>query len=152
MNKVQEIITRAFEKAGFTLEKNNLKTREWELYKILKSKAVGKENQIKGREIIDLNIGYLNTAEIRESIAKMKNSTIIQRIICATPNGYYLAATEEEAIKYLLADRKRYKKGLKTNYSQVQKLRLNGQQRITFGKYEREYIQSISDDLGEDDE
>lgn len=43
-------------------------------------------------------------------------------------------------------------KGLKANYNQVKKLRLNGQGRITFGKYEKEYIQSISDDLGGENE
>ena len=133
-------------------EKSELTTREWELYKLLKEKAVGKQNQIKGIDIINEHIGYTCTPDIRTSIAKMKNSYVIKRIICATNNGYYLAQTEEEAIEYLQADRKRYKKGLKANYNQVKKLRLNGQGRITFGKYEREYIQSISDDLGGENE
>jgi len=152
MKTFKEAIEKLKADIGLTSKKNKLSTREWELYKLLKRKAVGKQNQIKGIDIINEHIGYTCTPDIRKSIAKMKNSSIIQRIICATNNGYYLAQTEEEAIQYLEADRKRYKKGLKANYNQVKKLRLNGQGRITFGKYEKEYIQSISDDLGGENE
>lgn len=129
------------------MRKKELTSREWHLYKTLKEKAVGKENAMSSKQIIKELIGYTSSEDIRVGIANIKNSSVINRIICANGRGYYLAATEEEAVDYIQRDRKRYLKGLKANYSQVRKLRLHDQKRIQFGKYEREFIRSISDDL-----
>ncbi len=122
-----------------------LTSLEWKVYELLKQ-FIGKENTISANEI-KLHFNLTATVEVRNIIAKLKKSDIIKRVICADNRGYYLASNEQEAIDYLKSDKMRYLKGLVANYSQVEKLSLNNQTRLTFGRYERDFIISLSEDL-----
>lgn len=122
-----------------------LNSLDWKIYTELKN-YVGKDNKISATELKEVfNLG--DTVEIRNSIARLKKSDIIKRVICADNKGYYLASNEQEAVDYLKSDKQRYLKGLVANYSQVEKLSLNNQARLTFGNYERDFIISLSQDL-----
>jgi len=122
-----------------------LTTLDWNIYKVLKQ-HIGKANPITAKTIMEM-FRLNDTAEVRRVIAKLKNSEIIKRVICANQRGYYLASNEKEALDYLKSDKQRYLKGLVANSNQVEKLSLHNQARLTFGKYEREVVIALSEDL-----
>lgn len=130
------------------LFKNKLNTLDWNLYKLLRDEGhIGLDNTITSTQILALNMGFTTDETVRASIYKIKCSNEIKRIVIASSKGYALASSEEEAIKYLDSDKKRACKQLKSNYEQRRKLSLNGQRKLKIGKYEKEFVKSISDDL-----
>ena len=122
------------------MTKTNLTTTEWNVYNTLKANTQnGRWTSM--RELASTN--DLTERNLRKVIVKLKDSNEIQKIIISDHKlGYKLLSSEEEH-DYL--DRKKVEilKKLKRYYKDVKRFNLNNQTKITFGKYERDYFESI---------
>lgn len=122
------------------MTKTKLTTIEWNVYNTLKNNTQnGKWTSM--RELALIN--GVSERVLRKIIITLKDSDEIQKIIISDHKlGYKLLSNEKEH-DYL--DRKKIEilKKLKRYYKDVKRFNLNNQTKITFGKYERDYFESI---------
>ena len=112
-----------------------------------------KERSLEGKwtsqkEIRDylINNGYaekIGLRTIRRNINEIRKDDTIQKIILTDYSKGYRLMTDEEEIDYLKKRKISILKMLKQYYKDVNRFNMNNQFKITFGKYEREYIESI---------
>ena len=120
---------------------------QWRIYDFIKERSLeGKWTSQK--EIRDYLINN-NFAEkiglrtIRRNINEIRKDDIIQKIILTDYSKGYRLMTDEEELDYLKKRKISILKMLKQYYKDVNRFNMNNQFKITFGKYEREYIESI---------
>ena len=120
---------------------------QWRIYDFIKERSLeGKWTSQK--EIRDYLINN-NFAEkiglrtIRRNINEIRKDDIIQKIILTDYSKGYRLMTDEEEIDYLKKRKISILKMLKQYYKDVKRFNMNNQFKITFGKYEREYIESL---------
>ena len=120
---------------------------QWRIYDFIKERSLeGKWTSQK--EIRDYLINN-NFAEkrglrtIRRNINEIRKDDIIQKIILTDYSKGYRLMTDEEELDYLKKRKISILKMLKQYYKDVKRFNMNNQFKITFGKYEREYIESI---------
>lgn len=140
-------------KLGNIIEKfnrDNMKYRKnrplaYNIYKYLKTNAVGYENRVKSSELMrEFNINTNET--LRTYIQEIRLSDTMQKIICSEPTsdgGYWIATNDEEVYQTLQHLYNRAMKMLKTYSTIKKKYRLNNQTRIKLNKYEKEIYESI---------
>ena len=133
---------------------NDLTTRQWELYKLLKDVyKVDSGRYLSNREIykalrehyppLKENVYWNNQTarrNITDDILALKKSKIIQVIILTTVRGSKIASQGD--LKQLERDRISHLKSLKVIYSQLGKIKLDGQERIVLNK-EKEFIETF---------
>lgn len=120
---------------------------QWRIYDFIKERSIeGKWTSQK--EIRDYLINN-NFAEkiglrtIRKYVHDIREDDTIQKIILTDyVKGYHLMSDEEE-LDYLKKRKISILKMLKQYYKDVKRFNMNNQVKITFGKYEREYIESL---------
>lgn len=130
------------------MKTKDLTTRQWDLYKFLKSQYE-EGRYISKREICDnlpqhysINQGETRLCRTIESdVRKINDNIIIQKIIVSNRKGYKIG-TREECEVYLEKRFKRDLKSLKLNWALSKKVQLDGQMRLTFGQ-EREFIETF---------
>lgn len=145
--------------------------RTWKVYQFLKENCVGEENKMKGKDIVENLIlndkdGIFNEYRIetfRADIVKIKNNSVIKRIISSNHYGYWLSTKEDEndGLYYQKIKIKKQIKncilnGVSIEYfynclNEMKELSLgnkvsNGQKRIVINK-EKDEIVKKSDDL-----
>lgn len=120
---------------------------QWRIYDFIKERSLeGKWTSQK--EIRDYLINN-NFAEkiglrtIRRNINEIRKDDIIQKIILTDYSKGYRLMTDEEELDYLKKRKISILKMLKQYYKDVNRFNMNNQFKITFGQYEREYIESI---------
>ena len=120
---------------------------QWRIYDFIKERSLeGKWTSQK--EIRDYLINN-NFAEkiglrtIRRNINEIRKDDIIQKIILTDYSKGYRLMTDEEELDYLKKRKISILKMLKQYYKDVKRFNMNNQFKITFEKYEREYIESI---------
>lgn len=120
---------------------------QWRIYDFIKERSLeGKWTSQK--EIRDYLINN-NFAEkiglrtIRRNINEIRKDDIIQKIILTDYSKGYRLMTDEEELDYLKKRKISILKMLKQYYKDVKRFNMNNQFKITFGQYEREYIESI---------
>lgn len=120
---------------------------QWRIYDFIKERSLeGKWTSQK--EIRDYLINN-NFAEkiglrtIRRNINEIRKDDIIQKIILTDYSKGYRLMTDEEELDYLKKRKISILKMLKQYYKDVKRFNMNNQFKITFGKYEREFIESI---------
>ena len=120
---------------------------QWRIYDFIKERSLeGKWTSQK--EIRDYLINN-NFAEkiglrtIRRNINEIRKDDTIQKIILTDYSKGYRLMTDEEELDYLKKRKISILKMLKQYYKDVNRFNMNNQFKITFGKYEREYIESI---------
>lgn len=120
---------------------------QWKIYNYIKERSLeGKWTSQK--EIRDYLINN-NFAEkiglrtIRRNINEIRKDDTIQKIILTDYSKGYRLMSDEEEIDYLKKRKISILKMLKQYYKDVNRFNMNNQVKITFGKYEREYIESL---------
>ena len=120
---------------------------QWRIYDFIKERSLeGKWTSQK--EIRDYLINN-NFAEkiglrtIRKNVHDIRECDTIQKIILTDYSKGYRLMTDEEELDYLKKRKISILKMLKQYYKDVKRFNMNNQFKITFGKYEREYIESI---------
>ena len=120
---------------------------QWRIYDFIKERSLeGKWTSQK--EIRDYLINN-NFAEkiglrtIRRNINEIRKNDTIQKIILTDYSKGYRLMTDEEELDYLKKRKISILKMLKQYYKDVNRFNMNNQFKIAFGKYEREYIESI---------
>ena len=112
-----------------------------------------KERSLEGKwtsqkEIRDylINNGYaekIGLRTIRRNVHDIRQEDTIQKIILTDYSKGYRLMTDEEEIDYLKKRKISILKMLKQYYKDVNRFNMNNQVKITFGKYERDYIESL---------
>lgn len=119
----------------------SLTTLEWNVYNTIK------ENTQKGMwtSMKSLAIKYgVSEREIRRIIMILKdNDNEIHKIILSDHKKGYKLMSNKEEINYLAKKKIHILKMFKRYYKDVKRFNLNNQTKITFGKYERDYFESI---------
>ena len=120
---------------------------QWRIYDFIKERSLeGKWTSQK--EIRDYLINN-NFAEkiglrtIRRNVHDIRQEDTIQKIILTDYSKGYRLMTDEEEIDYLKKRKISILKMLKQYYKDVNRFNMNNQVKITFGKYERDYIESL---------
>ena len=80
---------------------------------------------------------------IRKNVHDIRQEDTIQKIILTDYSKGYRLMTDEEEIDYLKKRKISILKMLKQYYKDVNRFNMNNQVKITFGKYERDYIESL---------
>ena len=118
---------------------------DYKMYEYLKKNATGYSKRVKSSTLMkEFNIKDNKT--LRQHIQNIRNDEILQKIVCSEAGkngGYWIANNEQEIEETLEHLYKRAMEMLKTYSSIKRKAKLNGQYRIKFSKYEREYIESV---------
>lgn len=117
-----------------------LNTIEWCVYNAIKENS--NNNQWTSMSELSQMFNRSNR-NIRKIINKIRKNEKIQKIILTDyKNGYKLMTCEEE---YLYLEKRKISllKQLKQYYKDVKRFNMNNQFKITFGKYERDFIESI---------
>ena len=128
--------------------KNDLNTRQWDLYKFLKSQYESGK-YISKREICENLPQHYKFNEkqtrlcrdIEDDIREINECELIQKIIVSSQKGYKIGS-KEECEKYIEKRFIRDLKNLKLNWLLSRKVNLDNQMRLTFGK-EREFIETF---------
>lgn len=119
----------------------------YKIYEYLKNNAVGRENRVKSRTL--MNMFDINTNEtLRTYIQEIRESDTLQKIVCSEASsngGYWIATNDEEVYQTLQHLYKRSMKMLHTYSIIKRKYRLNNQMKIKLNKYEKTIYKSISD-------
>lgn len=123
-----------------------LRTIDWEIYNVIKKrseqglwtcrKAI--LEYLRGRG------GALSERELRKSINRIRNCDTIQKVLLissAKEKGYKFFTSSSD-VEYLVKERIKLLKMLKTYYKNITRLEKNGQYRIVFNK-ERNIIESV---------
>ena len=132
------------------MQKDNLTTRQWALYNFLKDNYedglyISKETictwlpehyQIKDNET-------RTCRTIENDIREINNCDLIQKIIVSNKVGYKIG-NKEECLRYLKKRWDRDIKSIELNRKLSEKVGLDNQMRLTFGKgFERDYIETF---------
>ena len=80
---------------------------------------------------------------VRYIISRIRKDETIQKIILSDYNKGYRLMQSDEEFDYLLRRKNSILKMLKQYWKDVEKYEKNNQTRITFGEYERDYIESL---------
>jgi hypothetical protein len=121
---------------------------EYRIYDYLKKNAIGYENRIKGNKLMQI-FGINDNKTLREHIKKIRDSSILQKIVCSeagSGGGYWMPITQEEVYLTLQHLYKRSMKMLSTYATIKRKSKLNNQRRFKLGKYEKEVYESLMED------
>ena len=117
-----------------------LTTLEWNVYNTLK------DNTQNGKWTSMRDLAIMNNIPertLRYVITTLKESDEIQKIIISDHKlGYKLLSSEEEQ-EYLERKKVEILKKFKRYWKDVERYNRNNQTKITFGKYERDYFESI---------
>ena len=123
----------------------NLKTIEWKIYEYLKERTL-QDKWTSQQELID----YLATINfnickrtLRKHIQNIRKSDKIQKIILTSYTYGYKIMSDEEQRDILIQRRINILKALKQSNRDIKKYNMNGQTKITFGKKERDFIESL---------
>lgn len=117
------------------------------IYNYIKERSIdGKwtsQKEIRDYLIISGYAENIGLRTIRKCIHDIREDDTIQKIILTDYSKGYRLMTDEEEIDYLKNRKISILKMLKQYYKDVKRFNLNNQVKITFGKYEREYIESL---------
>ena len=120
---------------------------QWRIYDFIKERSLeGKWTSQKEIRDYLINNGYaekIGLRAIRRNIHDIRQEDTIQKIILTDYSKGYRLMTDEEEIDYLKKRKISILKMLKQYYKDVKRFNMNNQFKITFGKYEREYIESL---------
>ena len=83
---------------------------------------------------------------ITKDIRTINNSDIIQKVIIANRNGVKLA-NEQEFTRYIKSEYSAIFRRLERTRKKERKAGLDGQMKITLGKYERDTVEAFVDGL-----
>lgn len=124
-----------------------LKTIDWKIYNFIKSRSEKGlwTSRTQVREYLSLEGFNVDDRTIRKHINNIRNNDTIQKVllISSSKNKGYKFYTSQEDYSYLYKERVKILKMLQTWYKDYQRLENNGQMKITFKPYERDYIQSV---------
>lgn len=120
---------------------------QWRIYDFIKERSIeGKwtsQKEIRDYLINKNFVGKIGLRTIRKYVHDIREDDTIQKIILTDyVKGYHLMSDEEE-LDYLKKRKISILKMLKQYYKDVKRFNMNNQFKITFGKYEREYIESL---------
>lgn len=120
---------------------------QWRIYNYIKERSIVGE-WTSQKEIRDYlkNNGYaekIGLRTIRRNINEIRKDDTIQKIILTDYSKGYRLMSGEEELDYLKKRKISILKMLKQYYKDVKRFNMNNQVKITFGKYEREYIESL---------
>lgn len=120
---------------------------QWRIYDFIKERSLeGKWTSQKEIRDYLINNGYaekIGLRAIRRNIHDIRQEDTIQKIILTDYSKGYRLMTDEEEIDYLKKRKISILKMLKQYYKDVNRFNMNNQVKITFGKYERDYIESL---------
>lgn len=146
-----------------------LNSRQWKIYNFLKRNCVGKNNQMKAKDIISslqksdsdlFNDKYI-VENFRKDLRTIRQSDVITRLIGSNRKGYWMMLKgEENGLTYMKSQIATHiktcvKSGIPVAYfHQIinnieETIVTDNQQKITFSPYERCEIKKYSDDLVE---
>lgn len=126
-------------------ERVELNSFEWTIYNIIRERS----EQGMWTSQTELNTqlflkGYdVSLRMTRKHLQFIKKNDKIQKIIMSNSKLGYKLMSDEEELKYLLAKKKEALGRLKRFWKDYKRFEQNGQGRIVFGQYEREYIESL---------
>lgn len=120
---------------------------QWRIYDFIKERSLDKEwtsqKEIRDYLINNDYVEKISLRTIRKNIHDIRKDDTIQKIILTDyVKGYRLMSYEEE-FDYLKKRKISILKMLKQYYKDVNRFNMNNQIKIVFGKYEREYIESL---------
>ena len=120
---------------------------QWRIYDFIKERSLEKkwtsQKEIRDYLINNDYIEKISLRTIRKNIHDIRKDDTIQKIILTDyVKGYRLMSYEEE-FDYLKKRKISILKMLKQYYKDVNRFNMNNQIKIAFGKYEREYIESL---------
>lgn len=114
----------------------------YRIYDFLKN-FVGEENAIQGR---DLAAQFAITErKLRDYIRQIRNSTELEKTVCATPKGYFVCKDKEE---FLRSNGTLYAAAfnlLRTARANSKKAGMEGQGKIPLGKYYKEFVEAFGE-------
>lgn len=120
---------------------------QWRIYDFIKERSLeGKWTSQKEIRDYLINNGYaekIGLRTIRRNVHDIRQEDTIQKIILTDYSKGYRLMTDEEEIDYLKKRKISILKMLKQYYKDVNRFNMNNQVKITFGKYERDYIESL---------
>ena len=127
------------------VERTEMNSLEWAIYNFIKDRSEKGlwTTQVELNQYLNNNgyeIGMRNTR--KHLLFIRKNEKIKKIILSHTKKGYKLLSDEEERT-YIVSKLIEAVDRLKRAKKDLKKLELNGQCKITFGKYERNYIESV---------
>lgn len=120
---------------------------QWRIYDFIKERSLEKQwtsqKEIRDYLINNDYVEKISLRTIRKNIHDIRKDDTIQKIILTDyVKGYRLMSYEEE-FDYLKKRKISILKMLKQYYKDVNRFNMNNQIKIVFGKYEREYIESL---------
>lgn len=147
------------------LVKNDLGSLSYNILKYLKNNALGKKNQVSGKELVRV-FNLNDTSQVRYHINKIRNSKNVTAKIGSDLNGYYIPTTFEylESVKFII---EKTLSMIETSinlipgieevfhiavgyfYKKADKA-VEGQAQIQFTGYERDFIRRFAERYEED--
>lgn len=147
------------------LVKNDLGSLSYNVLKYLKENALGKKNQISGKELAKV-FNFDNTSQVRYHINKIRNSKNVTVKIGSDLNGYYIPTTFEylESVKFVI---EKTLSMIETSINLMPEIKdtlhlavghfykkadkaVEGQAQIQFTGYERDFIRRFAERYEED--
>ena len=120
---------------------------QWRIYDFIKERSLeGKwtsQKEIRDYLINKNFVDKIGLRTIRRNINEIRKDDTIQKIILTDYSKGYRLMSDEEELDYLKKRKISILKMLKQYYKDVKRFNMNNQVKITFGKYEREYIESL---------
>lgn len=115
----------------------------YRIYDYLKENCVGEINAIPAR---DLAAHFkISERQLRDYIRQIRNSTELEKTVCATPKGYFVCKDKEEFIR---ANGTLYAAAfnlLRTARANSKKAGMEGQGKIPLGKYYKEFVEAFGE-------
>lgn len=124
-------------------ESKELRTIDWEVYKILKENSQIYMHQQTIIDFLKMKGIDISKRELRKSIRNLKDSPKIQKIILTSYSNGYKLLTDEKERELLEKKTINILKQLALNYKDIKRFNLNSQSKIPVSKYERNFIESI---------
>lgn len=124
-------------------ESKELRTIDWEVYKILKENSQIYIHQQTIIDFLKMKGIDISKRELRKSIRNLKDSPKIQKIILTSYSNGYKLLTDEKERELLEKKTINILKQLALNYKDIKRFNLNSQSKIPVSKYERNFIESI---------
>lgn len=120
---------------------------QWRIYDFIKERSLeGKwtsQKEIRDYLINKNFVDKIGLRTIRKYVHDIREDDTIQKIILTDYVKGYRLMSDEEELDYLKKRKISILKMLKQYYKDVKRFNQNNQFKITFGKYEREYIESL---------
>lgn len=120
---------------------------QWRIYDFIKERSLNKQwtsqKEIRDYLINNDYVEKIGLRTIRKNIHDIRKDDTIQKIILTDYVKGYRLMTYEEEFDYLKKRKISILKMLKQYYKDVNRFNMNNQVKIAFGKYEREYIESL---------